>query len=152
MPASLLKPQNQSRLVDAWFAASRHWRVTLAFNQGLAGAPAAALDAAKNTAMNPDVLDAFALALFGDYGPPLYTGTAPDLAAAHARAARVRAAMTALRAAAPDTGAYVNECDYFQEDWQQAFWGANYPRLLRVKDRYDPDGLFTVHHGVGSEA
>jgi hypothetical protein len=131
--------------VDAWFAASRHWGVTLAFNKGLAGAPAAALDAAKNTAMNPDVLDAFALALFGDYGPPLYTVSASDPVAAHARAARVRAA-------APETGAYVNECDYFQEGWQQAFWGANYPRLLRVKGVYDPDGLFTVHHSVGSEA
>jgi FAD/FMN-containing dehydrogenase len=152
LPASLLEPQNQSRLVDAWFAASRHWGVTLAFNKGLAGAPAAALDAARNTAMNPDVLDAFALALFGDYGPPLYTGSAPDPVAAHASAARVRAAMTALRAAAPETGAYVNECDYFQESWQQAFWGANYPRLAEVKSRYDPDGLFTVHHGVGSEA
>jgi hypothetical protein len=99
MPTLLLRPQNQSRLVDAWFAASRHWGVTLAFNKGLAGAPAAALDAAKSTAMDPDVLDAFALALFGDYGPPLYTGGAPDPVAAHARAARVHAAMTPLRAA-----------------------------------------------------
>jgi FAD/FMN-containing dehydrogenase len=56
-----------------------------------------------------------------------------------------------MRAAAPETGAYVNECDHFQEGWQQAFWGTNYPRLLRIKRRYDPDGLFTVHHGVGSE-
>jgi hypothetical protein len=27
----------------------------------------------------------------------------------------------------------------------------NYERLLAVKDKYDPDGLFIVHHGVGSE-
>ena len=33
----------------------------------------------------------------------------------------------------------------------ESFWGANYARLLAVKDKYDPDGLFVVHHGVGSE-
>jgi hypothetical protein len=65
---------------------------------------------------------------------------------------RFKAAMGALRAAAPETGAYLNECDYFQENWQQAFSGPNYPRLAEIKKRYDPDGLFTVHHGVGSES
>jgi FAD/FMN-containing dehydrogenase len=75
----------------------------------------------------------------------------PDLADAAMARGRVQAAMAALRQAAPGAGAYVNECDYFQSDWRQAFWGGHYPRLLRVKQRYDPDGLFTVHHGVGSE-
>jgi hypothetical protein len=36
-------------------------------------------------------------------------------------------------------------------DWQRALWGSNYSRLLAAKDQYDPDGLFFVHHGVGSE-
>jgi FAD/FMN-containing dehydrogenase len=151
MPASLLKPQNQGRLVDAWFAASRHWTTSFHFNKGLAGAPEAALAASRDTATNPDVLDAFSLAIIADAGPSLFGGGAPDPAAAHARASRVQAAMQALRACAPDTGAYVNECDYFQSDWQKAFWGPNYPRLARIKRRYDPDGLFVVHHGVGSE-
>ncbi|HXQ12875.1 MAG TPA: FAD-binding oxidoreductase [Caulobacteraceae bacterium] len=152
MPASLLDAQNQSRLVDAWFAASRHWPVSFHFNKGLAGAPAAAIDATRDTATNPDVLSAFALAIIAANGPSLYFGGSPELVAAHAQAARVQAAMTALRVAAPNTGAYVNECDYFQEGWQTAFWGPHYPRLARIKRRYDPDGLFTVHHGVGSEA
>jgi len=39
----------------------------------------------------------------------------------------------------------------FKRCWQRAYWGASYPRLLEVKNRYDPDGLFFVHHGVGSE-
>ena len=30
-------------------------------------------------------------------------------------------------------------------------WGENYDRLLAVKSKYDPDGLFFLHHGVGSE-
>ena len=59
--------------------------------------------------------------------------------------------LCSLRAAAPDSGAYVNECDYFQSDWQQRLWGPNYPRLRAIKDRYDPAGLFFVHNGVGSE-
>ena len=33
-----------------------------------------------------------------------------------------------------------NETDYFQPDWQSAFWGSNYARLLQVKRRYDPHG------------
>jgi len=152
LPADLLKPQNQPRLADAWFAASRHWSVAFHFNKGLAGAPTKALAAARGTATNPDAADAFALAIIADASPSPYLGFQPDLTAAHSRAGRVQAAMTALRAAAPDTGAYVNECDYFQKDWQRAFWGPNYPRLQRVKRRYDPDGLFFTHHSVDSES
>ena len=151
LPADLLKPQNQARLVDAWFAASRHWQVGVHFNKGLAGASPAVLQAARDTAMNPDVTTAFALAIIATGEGSLYAGDEPDLGSARSRAAQVQAAMAALRRAAPDTGAYVNECDYFQPDWQTAFWGTNYARLARVKRRYDPTGLFTVHHGVGSE-
>jgi len=152
MPVSLLKPENQPRLIDAWFTASRRWGVAFHFNKGLAGAPASAIEAARNTATNPDVLDAFALAIIASEGPPAFEGlAAPDLGVASTHHSHVQAAMAALRAAAPDTGAYVNECDYFQPDWQRAFWGPHYSRLLDIKRRYDPDGLFTVHHGVGSE-
>jgi hypothetical protein len=35
--------------------------------------------------------------------------------------------------------------------WQHAFGGSHYPRLRALKPKYDPDGLFFVHHGVGSE-
>jgi FAD/FMN-containing dehydrogenase len=59
--------------------------------------------------------------------------------------------MNALRALVPAPASYVNETDYFEADWQRAFWGENYARLLEIKRKYDPDGLFTVHHGVGSE-
>jgi FAD/FMN-containing dehydrogenase len=152
MPASLLDPRNHAKLVDAWFAGSRHWRINFHFNKGLAGAAPAAREATRATATNPEVLDAFALAIVASDGPAAFAGQpAPDITLASARRARVRAAMAALRAAAPNAGAYVNECDYFQPDWQRAFWGTNYPRLAAIKRHYDPDGLFIVHHGVGSE-
>jgi len=51
----------------------------------------------------------------------------------------------------PDPGSYVSESNFFNASWQRAFWGGNYPKLRTVKAKYDPDGLFFVHHGVGSE-
>ncbi|KAJ3392291.1 hypothetical protein HDU84_004556 [Entophlyctis sp. JEL0112] len=48
----------------------------------------------------------------------------------------------------PDTGAYYNEASQQQEDWENAFWGNNYARLLAVKEKYDPQGIFTVYKGI----
>jgi hypothetical protein len=56
-----------------------------------------------------------------------------------------------LRALASDGRAYVSEGNFFQENWQQAYWGSNYARLASVKKTYDPAGFFFVHNGVGSE-
>ena len=150
LPATLLEPSQRAGLVDAWFSASRHWTVSLHFNKGLAGAPDAAIAAARNTPMNPDVVSAFALAITAASGSAPASNSTPG-PEARTRAQRVQAAVKALRMIAPATGAYFNECDYFQPDWQQAFWGPHYPRLKEIKERYDPDGLFFVHHGVGSE-
>jgi FAD/FMN-containing dehydrogenase len=105
--------------------------------------------------MNPAVLDAFALAIIGAEGPPAFAGipgATPDLAAAREAATGVSRAMDELLRAAPGAGSYVSESDYFERTWQSSFWGRNYPKLARVKRKYDPTGLFFVHHGVGSEA
>jgi hypothetical protein len=59
--------------------------------------------------------------------------------------------MNQLRALVPRPGSYFNETNYFEKNWQQSFWGANYDRLVAIKRKYDPGGLFYVHHGVGSE-
>ena len=59
--------------------------------------------------------------------------------------------MTELRKIVPEAGSYLAETSYFERDWQKSFWGSSYPRLRQIKDKYDPDGLFFVHHGVGSE-
>ncbi|KAF2279781.1 FAD binding domain-containing protein [Westerdykella ornata] len=56
-----------------------------------------------------------------------------------------------IREVTPLGGAYGNEADISEPNWQQAFWGDNYARLLSIKQKWDPTGLFYVHHGVGSE-
>jgi hypothetical protein len=153
LPATLL--QHQEALADALFASTRAWTVGLHFNRGLAGAPAEALAAAKDTAMNPSVLTAFALAIISTGGPPNYPGyPGPplDLPDARSRAAKIEQAMNELRKVAPGGGSYVSESNYFEPDWQQSFWGEHYSRLQLVKEKYDSGGLFFVHHGVGSEA
>ena len=154
LPAALLRKGRQAALADAIFACTRQWEVEFHFNKGLAGAPPDAIAAARDTATHPQVLDAFALAIIAGNGAPAYPGMPgadQDLPKARAEAAAIGHAMDALLKLAPDAGAYVSESDYFQRDWQHAFWGTNYPRLAAVKRRYDPDGLFFVHHGVGSE-
>ena len=154
LPASLLKPDQRARLVDALLAAAARWQVDLQFDKGLAGARPNTIEAARDTATNPAVLDAFALAICAAGGPPAYPGVPghePDDAAARRDAAGVTAAMIELRKLTPRVGSYVWETDFFQPDWQDAFWGDNYPRLRAIKRKYDPEGLFFLHHGVGSE-
>lgn len=153
LPSALLQDDQREAAATAICNAAEHMDVGLHCNKGLFGAPAQALAASGDTATNPQVLDAFALALIGNAGGPVYAGLgkAPDEAGARRGARRVQRAYQTLATVAPGAGAYVSECDYFQQDWQRAFWGPHYPRLLAAKRRYDPDGLFVIHHGVGSE-
>lgn len=154
IPAALLEKDRQKNLADALFAASQHWHVSLHINKGLAAAPAEAIAAARDTAMNPSVLDAFALVICGAAGPPAYPGIPgrePDLSTARQHADAINKAMNEVRKLLPSIGSYVSEGNFFDEAWRESFWGSNYARLLAVKDKYDPDGLFFVHHGVGSE-
>jgi FAD/FMN-containing dehydrogenase len=154
LPQSLLEGHSRDRLVNALFAASRHRGVALHFNKGLAGAPPEAIAAAKEVATNPAVLTAFALAISGGAQEPAYPGVAghePDQAAGRKIAGLIHRAMDELRALVPENGSYVSESNYFEKRWQRSHWGANYRRLAAIKRKYDPDGLFCVHHGVGSE-
>jgi hypothetical protein len=154
LPAALLRDGPGVALAGALFAASRHWAVSLHVNKGLAGAPVEAIDAARDTATNPAVLDAFALAISGAEEQPAYPGVAghaPHVELARSEARAIRSAHAELRKLVREPASYVSESDFFEADWQRAFWGANHARLAAVKERYDPEGLFFVHHGVGSE-
>ncbi|KAL3478431.1 hypothetical protein BJX99DRAFT_256552 [Aspergillus californicus] len=52
---------------------------------------------------------------------------------------------------AEKAGVYLNEADWNQPNWQSLFYGENYPRLLNVKEKYDPGHVFYGRTAVGSE-
>jgi FAD/FMN-containing dehydrogenase len=154
LPAALLRKDQQKRLSDALFAASRHKMLRIFFNKGLAGASPEVLAATRRTSTSPAVLDGFALVIIADGHGVAYPGLAPttvDQATARKDAREIDLAAGELRKIAPKAGSYVAESNYFNRSWARDYWGENYSRLRAIKQKYDPDGLFIVHHGVGSE-
>jgi len=59
--------------------------------------------------------------------------------------------MPAIEAVTPGSGAYMNEADFQQPGFQEAFFGSNYKKLLCIKKKYDPEGFFYARNAVGSE-
>jgi len=54
-----------------------------------------------------------------------------------------------LRDITPNSGAYLNEADYYEPNWPKSLFGDNYERLKSIKEEYDPNGLFRVWNGIG---
>jgi hypothetical protein len=154
MPESLLHDDSQEKLANAIFAATRYCGLGFHFNKGLAGAPTEAIAAAKDTATNPSVCSAFALAIVADGQGPAYPGIPdhePKVQEGRKAAENVHRCMNELRNVASNNGAYVSESNFFESDFQHAYWGSNHSRLAEIKQKYDSSGLFFVHNGVGSE-
>ena len=119
-------------LVDALFDATRHSWIEMFFGKGLAGGAKDAVRRTRDTAMNPQVLDAFALAILATDGSPNF----PGMPEANIDAAQARDAVRALdRATAamyrldPGAGSYLSESDFFLSDWKERYWGSNAARL-----------------------
>lgn len=51
----------------------------------------------------------------------------------------------------PGSGAYLNEADIDQPNWQSTFYGSNYAKLAAIKLKYDPDHFFYARTAVESE-
>lgn len=154
LPAALFEKEASQQFAKTLFLASRQWEFSLHFNKGLAGASPEAILRSKKTSMNPIVLDAAALVICGALAQHVFPGIAghePDIPKGLEAIQRIHSAMEIITQATPHSGAYSNEADYFQHHWQDAFWGEHYPKLLEIKQKYDPDGFFKCHHGVGSE-
>jgi hypothetical protein len=154
LPHRLLSCNTEGALADALFEASRFSPVSLQFNKGLAGCDALTRRASAATAVNPDALDAFCLALISSSGEPCYPGQKrqTDLLDARRQADTVKRAMQMLRAVSPNAGCYIYESDYHLGDAPDRFWGSHRDRLREIKQQYDPSNLFEVHNGIGLKA
>jgi Berberine and berberine like len=75
-------------------------------------------------------------------------GIDPDPGKAEALKRWGRCCWSAVHPFNPE-GAYVNfMMDDEAQDRVQATYGDNYPRLARVKAKYDPDNLFRVNQNI----
>jgi FAD/FMN-containing dehydrogenase len=74
-----------------------------------------------------------------------------DQATLNAKFNAASKASASLKSLAPEGGTYANEADPTTKDWQRTFWGANYARLLQIKQKVDPDRVFYCRMCVGSE-
>jgi hypothetical protein len=119
---------------------------------GMNYAPIASLSGNPSNAVNPafrtTVLHAQAYK-----GNEHWDGRAPiisheQLSAEHERLQRH---MGMWRDVTPGSGSYINEGDAQDWEWKDAFYGANYARLLSVKNKHDPLGVFWAIGGVASD-
>lgn len=85
-----------------------------------------------------------------DVFSPVNMGTLTP-AQGRAEQERLNGYMDMLRAATPGGGAYVNEADVLEPEWQASFFGGNYARLVEIKEERDPWGVFWAPTTPGSE-
>ncbi|KAK3312311.1 FAD binding domain-containing protein [Apodospora peruviana] len=102
----------------------------------------------RNALMHADIFDySLAGGSIGGRGGP--GAASSSFKAGHAELEKY---MDMIRASTPTGGAYFNEGDVLEPNWQTTFFGANYPRLLKIKRARDPWGLFWAPTMPGSEA
>ncbi|KAI1404441.1 FAD-binding domain-containing protein [Hypoxylon fuscum] len=56
-----------------------------------------------------------------------------------------------LESLTPNGGVYLNEADFQAPDFKSTFYGDHYERLLAIKNKYDPNGIFYCKTAVGSD-
>ncbi len=154
IPNSLFEDKNRDILINALFDASRHSNAKIFVGKGLGFASPEARAREKDTSLHPMALDAAILLKFSDGQSHMHIGVSgyePDQSVIQQKADNIKLAAKIIRDLTPNSASYSNEADYFEPNWQESLWGPNYPKLLEVKKKYDPDNFFTCHHCVGSE-
>ncbi len=110
--------ENASDLAETLFHASRHAEFSLHFNKGLAGASPEALERSRNTSINPAVLDAPALLIFGakeQYVFPGIKGHEPDMKKGGEQKRKVDLAVQMILDITPNSGTYLQRGGLFSE-------------------------------------
>jgi hypothetical protein len=59
--------------------------------------------------------------------------------------------MPKIEAITPGSGSYMNEADFRQPRWEETFFGKNFAKLGDIKRKYDPENMFYILKGVGSQ-
>lgn len=77
--------------------------------------------------------------------------TAPPAAMVAQQHKMTRDYIPRLQRLAPQSGAYLNEGDFRQPDFQHVFYGDKYDKLRAIKHKYDPSDIFYGRTAVGSE-
>lgn len=98
----------------------------------------------SRTGVNPAFRDAMWEVIMGGF----WTKNTPESVRRQIRNT-ISASIEPFKALTPGGGCYMNEGDWTEENWQQTFFGSNYDRLLEVKRKYDPTGLFNCWKCVG---
>ena len=139
-------------------------------NKAQYGAAQWAVEELQQTAIHPSVKDSFGLLITGaavsHYSPLVPSelqGNTSNILAVQEQCGSLDLSQCVLkpvfeegvrkfRDRTPGAGAYFNEADFFEPEFQNNFWGVdNYDRLISIKTTWDPTGLFYCHNCVGSE-
>ncbi len=143
-PMEMLNSKNIQSFSEAISQASvKSTDVIFELSKGLGGGSHAAIRRFKKTATNPGAADAIGFLAVGDVMQNIFPDVKGHDPKEHAQMLdkyiqNTRLAMQIInnaivKATGKYPGAYINETTYFEKNWQQAFWGNNYLRLLRVK-------------------
>jgi hypothetical protein len=146
LPKSLFsKPEDVEKVVDAVVSAMQ-----FSYKRGAGGSaqlyatgPSNHPDNSK-TGVNPAWRDAMWHVIMGG----IWTMNTPVERRAQLQDT-ISKAISPLKAVTPGGGCYLNEGDWTEEEWQQTFFGSNYPQLEKVKRKWDPNGVFNCWKCVG---
>lgn len=102
----------------------------------------------SDSAVNPHLRTAIMHATGFDTASYGAERTPEEMIASHAR---LNEYAQRWRDATPGSGAYMNEADTEEPNFQESFYGSNYNKVLSIKRNRDLWGLFYAMTGVGSD-